>query len=285
LNVLHTLCVEPGATVSLRAHDPRAFPGAPGKRDARKQTAADIDELQRLQSLMWSESKHSLLIVLQGLDAAGKDGTVNNVLGAMNPAGATVHSFKEPSAIEAAHDFLWRVHRVTPARGEVAVFNRSHYEDVLIARVHDLVPESIWSQRYDLINAFERSLVEAGTHVLKFFLHISPEEQLARFAKRLDDPARQWKISESDYRERAYWDAYTRAYEAVLARCSTACAPWYIIPSDRKWLRDYAIARIVVETMASWDMRYPEPSVDVADIKRRYHTAAEAEAEGGERRP
>jgi PPK2 family polyphosphate:nucleotide phosphotransferase len=181
-----------------------------------------------------------IAICLQALDAGGKDGTIKHVFAAMNPQGTRVQSFKVPSLEEASHGFLWRAHRHAPARGEVVIFNRSHYEDVLVVRVHDLVPKSVWSNRYEAINAFERNLAENGTHILKFFLHISEEEQLARFKERLDDPARWWKISESDYSERAHWLAYIAAYEEALARTSTSYAPWYVIPANHKWFRNLA---------------------------------------------
>ena len=185
-----------------------------------------------LQFRLYAEQKRSLLICLQALDAGGKDGTVRHVLGAMNPQNCRVVSFEQPSAVELAHDFLWRVESQAPKRGEVVIFNRSHYEDVLVVRVHDLVPKKVWSHRYEQINDFERRLAANGTHILKFFLHISKEEQLRRFKLRLDDPARRWKISEADYQERKYWDDYVAAYEDVFHQCSPAHAPWFVIPSD-----------------------------------------------------
>jgi len=181
-----------------------------------------------------------------------------------------------PSHQEAAHDFLWRAHVHAPARGEIVIFNRSHYEDVLVVRVHALVPKAVWSKRYERINDFEKNLVEAGTHVLKFFLYISPEEQLARFKQRLDDRARHWKISESDYTERALWPEYMAAYEDAIERTSTRHAPWFVIPSDRKWYRNLAVSRIVVETLESLGMKPPKPTVDIAEMRRKYHRAARA---------
>ncbi|MEO7040349.1 MAG: polyphosphate kinase 2 family protein [Candidatus Elarobacter sp.] len=234
------------------------------------------ERLRELQDLLYAEAARSVLIVLQAMDTGGKDGTMDHVLGSMNPQGAYVHAFKVPSAEEAAHDFLWRAHRVAPAHGQIAIFNRSHYEDVLVTRVHDLVPKAVWSKRYDRINEFEKNLVQSGTHILKFFLHISPEEQLQRFKQRLDDPHKQWKISESDYTERAYWDEYTKAYEAVLERTSTQRAPWFIIPANHKWFRNLAVSRIVVEALAELGMHYPAPSVDLEDIAQKYHAAAES---------
>ena len=212
--------------------------------------------------------------MLQGIDAAGKDGTVWHVLTAMNPQGTTVTGFKQPTEDELAHDFLWRVHAHTPGLGQVAVFNRSHYEDVLVVRVHDLVPKAVWSKRYDQINAFEKLLADNGTTIVKFFLYISPEEQLARFKDRLDDPSRQWKISDSDYKERAFWDDYVKAYEAMLERCSTDHAPWYVIPSNHKWFRNLAVSRILADTLDDLRMKLPKPTVDLDAIRKEYHAAA-----------
>ena len=224
--------------------------------------------------MLYVEGRRSLLICLQGLDAAGKDGTIKHFLGAMNPQGCTVTQFRQPSAEEAAHDFLWRVHRATPGRGDVAIFNRSHYEDVLVVRVHDLVPKSVWSLRYERINAFEQELIDHDTQILKFFLHISSEEQLVRFRARLEDPTKQWKISESDYEERRLWGDYMTAYEEALSRCSTEHAPWFVIPSNHKWFRNLAVARIVVEHLESLNLSYPKPTVDLERIRREYQAAA-----------
>ena len=232
---------------------------------------AHAQKLRDLQYLMYAEGQRSLLICLQGRDAAGKDGTINHVFGAMNPQGCTVTGFKVPSKEEAAHDFLWRYHKAAAARGNVAIFNRSHYEDILVVRVHDLVPKSVWSKRYEHINAFERMLHENGTHILKFYLHIDPQEQLDRFKQRIDDPARHWKISDGDYAERPFWDDYTAAFEDALSQCSTECAPWFIIPSNHKWFRNLAVSAIVVEFMDSLNMRFPKPTVDINEIKKKYH--------------
>jgi len=265
--------VEPGTGVRLDTIDPNYTGKHESEVDALDRITKGCKKMTRLQYLLYANCGKSLLVVLQALDAGGKDGTVRHVLGAMNPQGTYVHSFKQPSAEEAAHDFLWRAHRVTPARGEVAVFNRSYYEDVLIVRVHDLVPKAIWSKRYDLINAFEKNLIENGTHILKFYLHMSYDEQLKRFAQRLNDPDRQWKISESDYTERQRWGDYMRAYEAVLEKCSTKHAPWFIIPANYKWFRNLAVAKIIVETLESFGMKAPPPTVNIDDIRRKYHSA------------
>ncbi len=270
--------VEPESRVRLDEIDP-SYTGKHDDEAAARPVLQDrLERLQRLQYLLYAESKRSVLIVLQAMDAGGKDGTIRHVLGVMNPQGAYVHAFKEPTYEEAAHDFLWRAHRVAPARSQVGIFNRSHYEDVLVPRVHDLVPKDVWSKRYDRIVEFEKNLVQSGTHILKFFLHISAEEQLRRFKARLEDPHHQWKISESDYTERAYWDDYTRAYEAALEKTSTERAPWYVIPANHKWFRDLAIAKIVVDTLESLDMKYPPPSVDIAEIARKYHAATASAA-------
>jgi PPK2 family polyphosphate:nucleotide phosphotransferase len=211
--------------------------------------------------------------VLQALDAGGKDGVVQHLFTGMNPEGTTVAGFKEPTAEELAHDFLWRVHRRTPAKGQITIFNRSHYEDVLVVRVHKLVPKSVWSKRYDLINDFEATLHQSGTRILKFYLHISPEEQLRRFKDRLDDPARNWKISESDYTEREFWPSYREAYEEAMERTSTEHAPWYIIPADHKWFRNLAISQIIADTMDEMDLKMPPARVDLAGIRRKYYQA------------
>jgi PPK2 family polyphosphate:nucleotide phosphotransferase len=193
----------------------------------------------------------------------------------MNPRGCRVQAFKQPSPLELAHDFLWRIEKQVPRRGEVVIFNRSQYEDVLVVRVHDLVPKPVWSVRYQQINDFEKRLVDNGTHILKFFLHVSKEEQLDRFKNRLDDPDRQWKISEGDYAERKFWNAYESAYEDLISRCSTEVAPWYVIPADHKWFRDLAISNIIVDTMQGMGIEIPKPTVNIADIRRKYHAAAE----------
>jgi len=275
MSYLKQLMVQPGSKVKLKNIDP-AFTGHHSHQDAAAEIERCSKKLWQLQEMLYAERRRSLLICLQALDTAGKDGTINHFLGTMNPQGCRVVPFRQPSAEEAAHDFLWRVHKATPARGEVAIFNRSHYEDVLVVRVHDLVPKHVWSERYDRINAFEQGLVEDETHILKFYLHISKEEQLARFKERLDDPSKQWKISESDYKERAYWDDYMAAYEEALSRCSTERAPWFIIPANHKWFRNLAVARIVVEHLEGLGLSYPKPTVDLERIRREYHQAQEA---------
>ena len=243
--------VAPGTRVKLSEIDPDFTAEHEDKSSAQEHLVEQAEKLRELQYLLYAENQRSLLICLQAPDAAGKDGTINHVLGNMNPQGTRVHGFKAPSPAEAAHDFLWRIHQQAPRQGEVVIFNRSHYEDVLVVRVHNLVSEHVWSKRYDLINAFEKGLVAGGTHIIKFFLHISREEQLRRFKKRLDDPARHWKISENDYSERELWAQYTEAFEDALSETSTKHAPWYVIPANRKWFRNLAVAKIVIETLES----------------------------------
>jgi PPK2 family polyphosphate:nucleotide phosphotransferase len=279
MNYRKKFVVEPGSKVRLDKID-ADYSGRHGSREtALKETANEVERIARLQYLLYADASQSLLIVLQGLDAAGKDGTVRHLFSEMNPQGIFVASFKEPSKEELAHDFLWRVHLRAPADGQVAVFNRSHYEDILVVRVHKLVPRSVWSGRYDLINSFEAMLSEHRTRILKFYLHISAKEQLARFKQRLDDPARQWKISESDYTEREFWPKYMEAYEDAIARTSTKHAPWYVIPSNHKWFRNLAISRIVADTIDEMGLKLPAARVDLANIRRKYH-AAKREADG-----
>ena len=269
------LVVEPGQRVKLRDVDP-AFHGKHENAElAAAEIAANLEKMQKLQYTLYAEKAHSLLIVLQGIDAAGKDGVCRHVITAMNPQGCDVTGFKQPTPEERGHDFLWRVHRHAPGNGRVAIFNRSHYEDVLVVRVHKLVPKETWQPRYDHINAFEKLLADSGTTILKFFLWISKDEQLARFKARLDDPARQWKISDSDYSERTLWDDYTAAYEDMLERCSTGVAPWYVIPSNHKWFRNLAVSSIIVQAMEGMKMQMPRPTVDLAAIRKAYHKAAQ----------
>lgn len=271
------LIVNPGQKLRLKDVDP-AFKGP---HETQESAAPELEryrqKLVQLQALLYAEKQHSILIVLQALDSGGKDGTIKHVFGALNPQGASVANFKQPTPIELDHDFLWRIHPHAPPKGWVAIFNRSHYEDVLVTRVHKLVDKRTCTARYDLIRAFELGLKESGTTVLKFFLHISKEEQLERFKKRLDDRARNWKISESDYAERSLWDDHMEAIEDALSATSTREAPWYVIPSNHKWFRNVAVAQIVADTMEELGMSFPKPSVDLAAIRRKYHAAAREE--------
>lgn len=267
------LAIEPGSTVSLADINPEQDGGIESKDEGKEKLSGILDEITPLQEMLYAEKKHALLIVLQGIDAAGKDGICWHVIRAMNPQGTYVASFKPPTEVEKAHDFLWRVHQRVPAMGQVAVFNRSHYEDVLVARVHNLVSKQEWSKRYHQINNFEEFLTENGVTIIKFFLYISKDEQLERFEKRLEDKDRQWKISLSDYAERDHWDEYIEAYEAMLSHCSTAHAPWYVLPANRKWFRNLAAADIIHRTMLDMQIESPRPTVDINEIYRRYHHA------------
>jgi PPK2 family polyphosphate:nucleotide phosphotransferase len=272
--------VKPGHKLRLKKIDA----GFKGHHETEEAAAVEIEhyrhKMAKMQSLLYAEKKRSVLIVLQALDAGGKDGTVNHVFSVLNPQGARVVGFKQPTSEELAHDFLWRVHPHVPIKGEITIFNRSHYEDVLVTRVHKLIDKETWEDRYRRIRAFEELLAHNGTHILKFFLHISAEEQLARFAQRLEDPQRNWKISESDYAERAYWDDYVAAFEDAITATTAKHAPWFVIPANHKWFRNLAVSRIIADTMEDLHMAYPEPKVDLADIRRKYHAAERAARRG-----
>ncbi len=258
--------VEPGTEVDLGKIDTRSTDGAPGGKGPTEAVMDDVlHELQGLQERLYADGGQSLLVVLQAIDAGGKDGTIKHVFRGLNPAGCRVVSFKVPSEEERSHDFLWRAHDKVPAKGEVVVFNRSHYEDVLVVRVHDLVPEDVWRPRFDFINDFEANLAAAGTRIVKLYLHISKEEQAERFQARLDDPSKQWKFRKGDLDERARWDDYIAAFEEAITRTSTDCAPWYVVPADRKWYRNWAVSRILVETLEDMDPQYP-PAEDLTGV-------------------
>ena len=252
------LIVPPGKKIKLEKYDPADTLGHDDDKEAAAKLDKTLKRLDELQDLFYAEKKRALLIVLQGMDAAGKDGTIRHVMSGVSPQGCAVTSFKIPNSEELAHDFLWRIHKAVPEKGMFGIFNRSHYEDVLVVRVHKLVPKAVWKARYDEINRFEKNLVENDVALLKFFLHISREEQEKRFEGRLHDPRKQWKFTKADTAERKRWDDYVAAYEAVLSRCSTEYAPWYRIPSDHKWFRNLAISRIIVETLEEFDMHYPK---------------------------
>jgi len=237
------------------------------KGDARKPTARNLDRLHDLHERLYADSGHGLLIVLQAMDTAGKDGTIKHVLGAFNPQGVRVQPFIAPTPEELAHDFLWRVHRVAPKRGSIAIFNRSHYEDVLVVRVRKLAPSSVWKRRYDHINAFERLLADSGITIVKLFLHISPDEQADRLRQRQATPSKQWKFDPGDLENRALWPQYMRAYEDALNRCNTAWAPWYVVPSDHKWYRNLVVSQILVETMERMRLRFPPPPDGIEDYQ------------------
>ncbi|MBI3945191.1 MAG: polyphosphate kinase 2 family protein [Armatimonadetes bacterium] len=234
--------------IHLKDFDPHGHADV-GREEAEEKTARLCEEMTELQEMLYAASQHSVLIVLQGRDTSGKDGTIRKVTGPLNAQGCGVSSFKVPTSEELAHDFLWRVHAKAPARGQIRIFNRSHYEDVLVVRVHQLVPEKAWRARYDHINRFEELLTDSGAIILKFYLHISRKEQEQRLLEREQDPTKSWKLSTSDWQEREYWGAYTEAYEDAISRCSTSHAPWHIVPADRKWFRNLAVAETIVEAL------------------------------------
>ncbi len=259
--------VAPRTRPHLAEIDTRATAGAPGDKDATKLASAElVTELAELQNRLWAEHRRSLLVVLQAMDAGGKDGTIRKVFTGVNPQGVKVVSFKAPSPEELAHDFLWRIHANTPGHGEIGVFNRSHYEDVLIVRVNELVPEDVWRHRYGIIRDFEESLTAAGTTVVKLFLHISKDEQAERFRARLDDPTKRWKFAKADLDVRERWDDYQEAYADALGETSTEDAPWYVIPAGRKWYRDWAVLQVLVGALRDLDPQYPEEEAGLADL-------------------
>jgi PPK2 family polyphosphate:nucleotide phosphotransferase len=259
------LRVAPGSRIDLAGVDPNDTHGH-RKAESERDLETGLRRLTELQDRLWAESKHAVLVVLQGIDAAGKDGTIRHVMGGFNPMGCTVTSFKVPTPIELAHDYLWRIHQRAPGRGEIAIFNRSHYEDVLVVRVHELVPKDIWSKRYDEINAFEQMLADGGTTILKFFLYIDRDEQRERFQARIDDPTKRWKFRLGDLEDRRLWDSYTAAYEEALSRCSTKDAPWYVVPSNHKWFRNLAVAEILADALEALDPEYPPGEELPADL-------------------
>ncbi len=270
-NILQDFLAKPGQKHSVADFDTSSTDGLT-KQDAKEQLARDVEKLAELQDMLYAQDRYSVLIIFQAMDAAGKDGTIKHVMSGINPQGCQVYSFKQPSAEELDHDYLWRINRSLPERGRIGIFNRSHYEDVLIAKVHpeivlsgklpgietlaDIGPD-FWKHRYRQINDFERYLVENGTVILKFFLHVSKEEQKKRFLERLNDPAKNWKFSYSDIDERQFWDAYMNAYSDALTETSTEMAPWYVIPADNKWFMRYAVGRIICERMKQLNLHYP----------------------------
>jgi PPK2 family polyphosphate:nucleotide phosphotransferase len=255
----------PGASIDLGQLDPAATDGMQ-KRDG-KEAALQLNKaLEELQELLYADGRHKMLVILQGVDACGKDGTIRAVFEGVNPQGVKVASFKRPTEEELAHDYLWRVHAHLPRSGEIAIFNRSHYEDVLVVRVHDLVPRDRWSKRYEHIRAFEQMLVDEGTTIVKFFLHVSKDEQRVRLQERIDNPAKRWKFSRADLGERKLWDEYAAAFEDMLDETSTAGAPWYVVPADRNWYRNLVVSQVLVDTMRGLDLRYPPAEEDLADL-------------------
>ena len=260
--------VHSGSSVDLRQWSTNTTDGFDGDK---QQGAALLpvlnEQLAALQGMFYAESKHKVLILLQGMDTSGKDGTIKHVFRIINPVGVKVKNFERPNAVELAHDYLWRVHEHTPRNGRIVIFNRSHYEDVLVVRVNELVPKKVWEKRYEHIRGFENMLADEGTTIIKIFLHISKDEQRARLQERLDNPAKHWKFEHGDIAERAHWDAYTAAYEQAISETSTENAPWYIVPSDRKWYRNLVISQLLIDKLESLKMAYPEPAVGIENIE------------------
>ncbi|MHB8245625.1 MAG: PPK2 family polyphosphate kinase [Acidimicrobiales bacterium] len=257
--VLRELRVRPGDPVDLTTHDPGSTPGAPGDRDATGAvTAVQLENMSRLQERLYAEGRRSLLVVLQGMDCSGKDAIVRHVIRGLNPAGTRVVPFREPSKKELAHDFLWRIHHMTPAAGEIVVFNRSHYEDVTTARVKRLAPEQVWKMRYEHINSFERLLGDGGTRVLKCFLHISQQEQARRLRDRIEDPHKRWKLTAEDIADHKRYAEYQAAFTDMIDRTSTDLSPWWVVPSDAKWYRNWAVAEILLRTLKDMNPKYPD---------------------------
>jgi len=259
------LRVSPGGKFKLARVDPAATHGVK-KEQAMERLAKNCERLSVLQYLLYAEARRSLLVVLQGIDAGGKDGTIRHVMSGMNPQGVDVTSFKVPEGAEKRHDYLWRIHDAVPEYGKIGIFNRSHYEDVLVVRVHGLVPKSVWSKRFHQINDFERMLSESGVTILKFLLYIGKDEQAKRFRERLDDKTKNWKFSPADVREREYWDQYMQAYEDVLRKCSTQYAPWYVIPANHKWFRNLAVSEVLSQKLEQMGLQYPKPTADLSSI-------------------
>lgn len=260
------LMVRPGSRIRLTDVDPGATHGVK-KPDAEERLEKNRDRLSVLQYLLYAEARRALLVVLQGIDAGGKDGTIKHVMSGLNPQGVQVTAFKVPEGAEKRHDYLWRVHQAVPERGQIGIFNRSHYEDVLVVRVHDLVPKKVWKQRYQQINDFERMLSDNDVRILKFLLYIDKEEQARRFRERLEDPARNWKFSPADVKEREYWDQYIDAFEDMLRQCSTDVAPWYVIPANKKWFRNLAVSEVLRGELERMKLKYPPPLADLSRIK------------------
>lgn len=265
-NLNRKLVVKPGTKVKLPDFDPEDTAGVKDKDEALEVMERNRLKLEKMHTLLAAENKRSVLIVLQGMDTSGKDGTIRHVMNGINPQGCEVTSFKAPSAEELDHDFLWRIHKAVPPKGDIGIFNRSHYEEVLVVRVHNLVPREVWSERYKQINRFEQILSENQVKILKFFLHISKDEQKKRLLERLADPAKNWKMNPQDLKEREFWKDYLEAYEDVLTECSTEWAPWFIIPANKKWFRNLAVSQIIIEALESLDMKYPKLSFDPRKI-------------------
>jgi len=265
---MHVYQVQKGKKISLSDYDPDDTKlWESDKKEAKKTTKGFREELINLQRLLYAEQKHKVLIILQAMDGGGKDGTIRSIFKGVNPQGVRVASFKVPTPEEIGHDYLWRIHKQTPKSGEIVIFNRSHYEDVLVVRIHQLVSEKVWKKRFEQIQNFEKILSDEGTTILKFFLHISKDEQKKRFIERIEIPEKQWKFNPRDIDERKLWDDYMRAYEDALTKTSTAHAPWYVIPANRNWYRDYVIIKIITETLRKLKMTYPKPVENIKQYK------------------
>lgn len=264
--------VKPDSAVDLAKID-TAYTGDADKAAAKARLEVNRQRLLVHQTRLYASGKQAVLICLQGMDGAGKDGTISSIASGVNPMGCETHAFKAPSSEERSHDFLWRIHKAVPPKGKVGLFNRTHYEAVLVERVKTLVPEEVWRKRYDQIREFEQLLTQSGTVVLKFFLHIGKAEQLERFRDRLENPLKQWKISETDYTDRERWTDYQQAYADALSKCSRPNAPWYVIPADRKWFRDLAVSEIICDALDEMKIEDPQPSVDIEAIRKQYHAA------------
>lgn len=264
--LIEELRVKPGEKVNLKEHNPRDSSLFENEQETKAATAVLAKDIDELQDRLYAEGSRALLVILQGTDTSGKDGTIRSVFNATGPLGVSVTAFGPPTRTELAHDYLWRVHAACPRRGTIGIFNRSHYEDVLVARVREFAPKEVIEQRYEQINAFEKLLVENGTTILKFMLHISKDEQRERLQERLNNPKKNWKFNAGDLEDRKLWDEYQKAYETMLHRCSTPWAPWHVIPADRKWVRNAAIASIVKATLEEMDPRYPKVSWNASDF-------------------
>ncbi|HEV3202832.1 MAG TPA: polyphosphate kinase 2 family protein [Gemmataceae bacterium] len=258
--------VKPGTKVSLKDFDPDETGSFESAKEVEDLLKKQLDEIVHLQRLLYAENRRALLVILQGMDTSGKDGTISHVMSGMSPLGVQVNAFKVPNEEELHHDYLWRVHQRMPRQGYIGIFNRSQYEDVLVVRVHELVPKKVWRTRYRQINQFEKIMVDNGTAILKFFLHISKAEQKKRLEERLKDPTRHWKFSLKDVEERSYWSKYRKAYETALTKCSTEWAPWHIVPANKKWYRNLLVAKTIVQTLRGFHTEYPQPSVDISKI-------------------
>jgi PPK2 family polyphosphate:nucleotide phosphotransferase len=262
-----TMRIEPGHAPKLAERDPGARPDGLGKQKGLERLAKLSERLEALHSRLWAEAKRAVLLVLQGVDASGKDGTIKHVLQGVNAQGVRIVSFKVPSATELAHDYLWRVHAACPQRGELGIFNRSHYEDVIAVRVRKFAPEKVWRKRYAHIREFERMLVDEGTHLVKVCLHVSKEEQAKRLQERLDDPEKRWKFRRGDLDDRKLWDAFTAAYEDAVRETSTEWAPWHVVPADHNWVRNLAVAELLVAAFEHLDPQYPPADPKLAGLK------------------